>query len=1637
MINSSAVKSLPPTPQNVDRMPQSAVLTPSPAFTPQMLPASLSASRAQPALQTPAQQVNTQFATRPTVRAVVAEVLEKAITQLSPHLQLDPAHTSVSRPGTDSPTQRPLLEVALESLSVGNEVDLNDAVFNPPLTDSDKHNVELTIRSLPELLKPAFQQALFRYWGQPGASPGERNNRQQGVSGTLKDMLRTAALTQPGLTDEQRQTLDQVVTFPDSTQRQSAKGENAAKVFVLDSTLQYQGGTTGFLSPDLLITRPIGERIQVLHVGSGGIITPYDSLEHFGKAWGERLQQTFVFDTLSWKRQETRGNVFDTQAALLLNRDLENVASIPIPGAGAFKDLDQLFSRASNPASWFNDAYTPRAESLEQITRKFPDWLHRASPQERFAYHASTLDLASSVQRNHGRTFLTDIPDIREFTRQHLQTHLQPLGLRADQMQVTFKVPVGTLGSGYIERVTMSLTDMALRNLAGLPKGAMEIHHNGQLLTDPSLPQTLKSIITQVDIGQTYPALLQRELLDDTPTGQGRRTLFAEQVPIQLAMQAMELKLKGQAGITDKGYQLLQTVLTPGPGEKKLDGQPVVVRPLAFLRKPGATPDVVSNMFLIEPKDSAKGPHLLYRPLLEPPLQEFASRQALLEALQKPGTLQKSVLAWLPDERTRAVYGNGGFKTPNIARYSVFNEFDAPSRPAPTALAVDGYAAQQTLARALQDGKLMSHLFETNAHSLVNLAQGQSVSDTQSRWASYKELGWLLLNTVLPVLRGPGAMAGWLLQLAGTEEDIKKLSNLNGEDASAATVDLLVNVAMLLTQYGMPHTPGPTKQLEHFEAIAQPDGPATREPNSAPPPPPIVRQSAQDGAPGVIGNDHSALDFAASTPEALTAQSRRALIDSFKVATPSGIGSPIAEGPKKGLYRIQDKLYAQIDNQWFRAAYDLDGVYIIDENNKARTAPPVTYDAQGHWRFGTRPGLRGGGRAKQLEERLDAAAREEQKVLAECTANIDANAKTISTFGTTKDRAVELVKQHTNAHNKLDDILKKLDELKTSENPGDRQSELAAEYKMQVTAAQESRIKLEQHVNELEQLADSASTLIQERIKLLTPQKRGALDDTPTYKNKRSDAYKQMFEMRRVIQHLHNQLVQSSSRYTSRGVPNPQLSAAVKLGRPGAYETYLDAAKITFEDRETQATAAEASQEVLDQWINDSPSDKKEADIYIKQNENFSSPGIFALKVKFNSLRPLRDLSMNRYASTTDSGELFFLTRFRGAELQEVASSFIKQQEYSGYPPAERKAALQTIINKYEQFLNDGTSLYEANPSLFRETYWHRLVKRLDEIISRAQSQMADALREEQAESPPAAAAQPEKPRRPKNMRVFKTRDNKTLIGTLRATQDANSPQILDVLDPDTNKPITSYGEHQADGEWVKIVPAPTVQSTSSTPSPKSLASYKSDGNSLIREGEAIERTILFQKKKLNDPQRLQSLNPLDWNDMLESPAKKLEQTAQRIEAEHGNDPKAIEQARAFKETAAQMLKKARQHCAEGYMALPPRPENIDFLWRHGFVDINLVRRDIPTQAGDVFTEYVVRKKGTNEALWFAHFHYPSKNAPYNLYTVAHLKIPSQCTKTQKGLIAEARLRNDNRAIEQIIRARIGKPLDEKLFLKL
>ncbi|KAA6194357.1 hypothetical protein ASE33_20715 [Pseudomonas sp. Root9] len=1588
-----------------------------------------------------------QFDTRPTLRSVVSGMLEEAIKSLYPTLAFNPAEAAVAEPISDNPPQyrlTPLLDIALRHLTTGGDLDFTDKHALPctlvdpatghtlkpgPSPDAlmpgiDMQAIELAIRSLRAPLKKTFEQALLKHFMGSADAHSQGANRWRWLSDTLRDTLTTAALKQPGLNARQRETLDQVLTYPDRAQRQAAKGDAAAQVFILDSSVSHAGGNASQLTPDLLITRQVDGRTQVLHATAAGVVTPYDSLHAFGQAWGKKMGDAFVFDTLNWKRQEPAGNIFDTQAAVILNAMVENVASIEVPTTGSLEALEQAFTQASDPSPWFVGAYAPDARELERLHEQLPTWFGSASAAERDTYRQHALALASSVRRNNGRTFLDGIPDIRTYAEQQLDQHLAGKGYTAKDVEVVFKVPVGDMGSNYLERVKMSLVDMALENLSGLPKGEMEVHLHGQRVSDASLPKMLKDLINTVDIGGHYPELLKRELLDDSPAARDRLVRFIEQVPLQLAMQALELKLKGEAGITAQGHAFIEAVTQPGAGSKWVDGQEITVRPLAFVRKPGATPDVVANMFIIEPLANDSGPHLLYRPQLKPALLEFASRDALLEAIRKPGALQESVLAWLPDDKVRAVYGNGGFHTPNIARFTVFNEFDPPATPKPTTLAVDGYAAASTLRQDLLNGDLATHWFHSNANSLVTLAEGQSTSDAQSRWASYKELGWLLFNTLLPLMRGPGAMAGWLLQLANAENDIKRLSTANDPDPAGAMVDLLVNLGMTLTHIPVAE-PTPTRTFEPFKPGPEASNSAPRPRQSHDPvrPAPTIHQAP--GAPVTTGlGGGTAIDIRLSSPRGLTPE-LRAHIDSFKVPAPTTPGTPIAEGIRKGLYQVDNRWYAKIDNHWFRVATDLDGPYVIDEHNKARTAPSIARDARGNWYFDLAPRLKGGmPKTKDLQSKIKQ--------------NLEAKARTEADFQRGWQERSKISKEHAASMEKVHATLaeyeqarKKLKTLHSLVNGNTSAERFAPAYSNQQKICDALRADLDQALEKLKPLTQSLMVASEHNIETLAPKKIGGIDDLSEFKKNRSLEYQHSLYALIEIENVYVRLARDMVRHGADGASMAELTDQSNSGSEQAYDEFVKVCEMGYRGTEILLPLRQTISSVFERWKNDSPFGNKAADDYLKQRYTQSLESR-RLTTQLNRLSFLKQLTTTWAARSPEDLAYFQMKRLLTEGLKTEILAFEDLRQYKGYTLEERHATLTTIINKFKQVLSDSQLMQEQYPELFRIEYHQRFTELLNEFISEAETELVQVVKEEQFLLP-AAPARTNQRAKPQNQRVFRTEHQETFIGTLRPSEPGRTVDIIDVVDPGSGQPIASYSEHPGERGWVKIVQGQPTAPRPASP-PKSWSTYKSEAQNLIDGVPKIEKTILFQKKKLDDPLRRDTVNPRDWNDMLEAQANLLFEKAQQAQAAHGARPETAEWVARWRAAAEQMLQKARQHTADGYLVQTPTAENVDYLWRHGFVDINLVRRDIPTRSGDVFTEYVVRKKNKIDALWYAHFHYPEKGWARDDFRAAHLKTPLQRIKTQKMLIEEA---GNNGVVEKLIKAGITKPLAEKLFLKL
>ncbi len=738
-----------------------------------------------------------QFAGEPGLHSVVGRLLTDALKSASPGMDFDVNHIDFAQPDPDKPGQfkrTPLTDLALDYLTgdaapdlpansklVDTRPDLLAHTGNTPDTPLpvDISAVQSALRALPGQLNQALATDVTNYWSQPafsapasgGISPFAGSHRTL-ISDLLRDNLRLTGLKQSGLDEQQRETLDLVVRYPNGSTRTRHTDNPEVTVFRLGRLSEPNQDSKESTSPNLLIQSHIADRTILLLCEPSGKVTPYDSYAAFNAAPGQQ------FNTL----RKVDGNAFDSQAQTIIT--------------------ERLGDRIAPDPTHLN------LGNLDQSKRKMPGWVAKATEAERFVLRELSLQLASITQRNKGRTYNSDIPDIRPFAEQAFD-QLGAVNHPAKNLEVVFKVPVGGTSpggvvSGSIHRERMSMTDALLRNLSGLPSRDVEVYLKPGHTRVPELEKDgeLQKLIQNVDVGKHYPELLKRELLEDPGKKAERQSLFAQQVPVELQIKALELSVKKQSGFDTTGFRYVQAAVNPEPGAKTVDGKEIVVRPLAFIAGPGATPDVVDNMYLIEPEDSASGPHILYRPLIaDAPLLQFPTRQALLEAIQQPGRLQKDILAWFPGDSTREYYKAWSFKEPTAQTTYLFGVGDGETVPAEPTLAVGGYTAADTLKAKLQAGQLINHLYDANAQGLTSIAEQQSVSDDESRWATLKEGGYLVLNAVLPALRGPGAAIGAVLQFQGILSDLQTLADDDKQNKEPAIVDLLLNLATMLGHF--------------------------------------------------------------------------------------------------------------------------------------------------------------------------------------------------------------------------------------------------------------------------------------------------------------------------------------------------------------------------------------------------------------------------------------------------------------------------------------------------------------------------------------------------------------------------------------------------------------------------------------------------------------------------------------------------------------------------------------------------------------------------------------------------------------------------------------------------------------------
>lgn len=916
--------------------------------------------------------IGPQFANRPSLLDVAATLVHQQWLQRS-FSNIPPATLTLVRavPGAGFIRQslaQALIERHCQDTPINLDDDLDFLSFSEGPGQSRRadiplHPVEVLLNECAPFLLDAYKQALADFWwgGESGAGPGAW------LAGFLQEHLKTVCRLKHDageLDSLEAATAMMIATFPAATQRATLGNlaDTRAQLMNLDMTLDWH--LTSELASMVLIERVIPEqsRTLVLLYSLAGQLYSFESLERMTRVLSVSLLDD---EPLGLNLYATDLPIFNAQVYLLFEEQLALIdreaavrnepVSVEDRAARLQNDLDRVTSllEVSLHNQW---------QALEEHRNLLPRWLVEAPKLDSRRYLSGLIGLAALQKRTQGRSFLFDILPILEHAAQVLRAALQADHPQAstpdveDIELVNYQViaaPIGHGGEvnpgGTLREVSFSLAQFALENVQALHAGRVEVRLRSGAQTPSWLSvDYLKALVQRLDIGQRYPQLLQRRLLDDPLESATREQLFVEQLREQLPMLALQRQLSHEAGVSAESVARIEALLWPTQGEALA----ARVMLLSFVRAPGAAADVALNAFLIE-GPAGQGPCLLYRPLHRDSLLQFPSREDFFAAVCDSGDLQDDLLARL-DSAAQPIYGQGGFEQPHIVRFGLGGEFSPVEVPAPA-----------TLGDTPLSTDLLPRIYRDSARELVTRAQAQSVSNAENRWLGYQQLGWLMYNTLLPLVNGPVAVAAWMLPLlSNLQSDLQHpVPDRDGERIAG----FLFNLALLLFSFRTE-----TSRLEKLMT-----SPAASAPSKVPAQVREVR--LETTVPEAASAPVTQLDFSWLTAsQQLSSQQQTALATFRTDLAIEQLGAPIPHGPWQGLWLREQQFLAAVDTRVYAVRPGDEGVRIVD--HEGREGPWLRRDEEQGWQLDLKPRLRGGMPVNRRIEKLRAA--NQQRIVA-------------------------------------------------------------------------------------------------------------------------------------------------------------------------------------------------------------------------------------------------------------------------------------------------------------------------------------------------------------------------------------------------------------------------------------------------------------------------------------------------------------------------------------------------------------------------------------------------------------------------------------------------------------------------------
>ncbi|WP_137806596.1 dermonecrotic toxin domain-containing protein [Pseudomonas sp. G(2018)] len=919
--------------------------------------------------QTPSHQnvidaLITQLSIGPDLTDVAAVVLRQSLRTLYPALDLDPSITMVGTPSweifDDEIVAGPIRYQALTEILANLTVHAVPALYiegehfltQQPIAEPAIHlpvridEIAKMINLLAPVMLKAFQEQQLEFWNKAEGTSGPRWHE---LSNILRNVWNVDRVN--GWSNDDCNMARTLFRTPELATSEVA-GPYQCKAYLVAIDLITDEETIHWNEASIVVL--IGKQQNRTVILTHSLLKGYekfDTLEALGASLPDHVKSV-PHQQIQWRLVEPGSNVFDYQACALIS------VQIDIIGALDFASLRHTHPHKPLLAPESSAASKTAGPGLEWFKDALPDWLGSASLPDLNNYSRHLKDLAVLHSQNAGQSYLDGIPPIEQYAIDAMKAEMdkdhpgvvQP-DLAAVEIRVRSLVVWGTfVVPGKFDISIFSAADLALQNLIALPSGDKSLHTtDGKTLPEWMTVGYVEGLVSKADIGSTYPALIRNKLLDDPKESMRRQALYAQHLRIQLPLLALQCKIREQAGIDARGYRYVAAAMEPVVADRMVEGQAIVIRPLAFVpkRREDDSQDVVANMFVIGPQDPTAGPCLLYRPMLDQPLTQYPSPSNLVYAIQQSASLRESVLAWLPDD-VRSDYAAyvfpGSLPSPWAAIKFLVDSTALTTMTGPIAL------GQKAL-----EGDLFAALFKANTDALVELANRQSVSNAESRWASFKRAGWLVFNTVLPFLGRTVGIGAWIWQVLDQLQALHDAHERDDKQAQwAAFADVLLNLGMAIALHIA--TQGPSgKRLANDEPVIEPTIDKTPE---------TVKVSVKQLV-GTTTHEVSSFQQTLNISGAVnrTPGSLRTVLDRLKINRPEGLGTAhTEEGAHKHLYGLNRKWYAPVGQRWFEVSVDDSGnVAIIDASQPSRWGPALINNARGEWFVDTRLRLRGGG----------------------------------------------------------------------------------------------------------------------------------------------------------------------------------------------------------------------------------------------------------------------------------------------------------------------------------------------------------------------------------------------------------------------------------------------------------------------------------------------------------------------------------------------------------------------------------------------------------------------------------------------------------------------------------------------------